>query len=63
MTAHYTRSNGQQVPIVDMPYPYLQSAHAKLVRERVDEGRDPEIAAMSARLAEIDALIVEETDQ
>lgn len=62
MTATYHSSKGPK-QIADLPYPYLFNAHAKLVRERMDETRDPEIAAMAARLAEIDALIAEETDQ
>lgn len=39
-----------------MPEPYLANAHAKLVRERIDDSRDAEISAMAARLAEIAAM-------
>lgn len=52
---HYTNSKGQPVAIVTMLYPHLFNAHAKLVRERVDDSRDAEIEAMAARLAELDA--------
>lgn len=55
MTKHYTNSKGVPVEIAGMFYPHLMNAHAKLVRERVDESRDAEIAAMAARLAEMDA--------
>jgi hypothetical protein len=55
MTTHYTRSNGAQVEIASMIYHHLVSAHAKLVRERVDDSRDAEIEAMAARIAELDA--------
>lgn len=52
---HYTNSKGQQVVIADMLYPHLANAHAKLTRERIDDSRDREIAAIAARIAELDA--------
>jgi hypothetical protein len=55
MTAHYTNSKGQPVEIGAMLYPHLVNAHAKLVRERTDESRDAEIAAMGERIAALDA--------
>lgn len=55
MTTHYLNSKGQPVEIKSMIYHHLVSAHAKLVRERVDDSRDAEIAAMAARIAELDA--------
>lgn len=51
---HYTRSDGTTVPIADMNPHHLGSALAKLKRDRTDDCRDEEIAAMSARLAEIE---------
>lgn len=50
---HYTRGNGQQRLIADMPLHLLEPALAKLKRERIDDSRDAEIAAMDARVAEI----------
>ena len=55
MTTHYTRSNGEQVAIATMPHFKLRPALAKLVRERADDSRDAEIAAMTERLALLDA--------
>lgn len=52
MTTHYNGSRGP-MEIAAMPYPYLQNAYDKLVRERKDESRDGEIEAMKARLAEL----------
>lgn len=52
MTTHYHGSKGP-VEIAAMNPHHLASAHAKLVRERTNESRDPEIAAMAARLAEL----------
>ena len=51
---HYHGSKGP-VAIADMAYPHLKAAHAKLVRERTNASRDPEIAAMAERLAQLDA--------
>lgn len=56
---HYTNSRGEPVEIALMPYPHLANAHAKLVRERLDDSRDGEIAAMASRLAEMDAELAE----
>lgn len=55
MVTHYTRSNGAQVEIAGMAYHHLVSAHAKLARERADDSRDAEIAAMAERIAVLDA--------
>lgn len=52
MTTHYHGSKGP-VEIAAMNPHHLASAHAKLLRERVNEVRDPEINAMAARLAEL----------
>lgn len=52
MTSHYHGSKGP-VEIAAMNPHHLASAHAKLVRERTNETRDPEIAAMAKRLAEL----------
>lgn len=62
MTAHYTNSKGAQVPIADMLYPHLRNARDKLVREQKDGERQAEIDAMTARLAEIDAMAEEEIE-
>jgi hypothetical protein len=51
MATHYTNSKGQPVEIAGMFYPHLVNAHDKLVRERVDDSRDAEIAAMAERIA------------
>lgn len=47
---HYHGSKGP-VAIADMNVHHLASARDKLVRERKDDSRDAEIAAMSARLS------------
>lgn len=52
MTKHYQGSRGP-MEIAAMPYPYLENAHAKLVREQKDSERQDEIDAMAARLAEL----------
>lgn len=54
MATHYHGSKGP-VEIAKMPYPHLSAAHAKLVREREDDSRDGEIAAMGERIAIMDA--------
>lgn len=52
MTATYTRSNGTAVPVTDMAYPHLMSAHAKLAREYPGH---PEIQGMADEIAKRDA--------
>lgn len=47
---HYTGSKGP-VPIAAMAYSHLVSAHAKLLRDRLDDSRDAEIDAMAADIA------------
>lgn len=54
MTTHYIGSKGP-VEITAMAYHHLVSAHAKLVRERLDDSRDAEIQAMAAHIAVLDA--------
>jgi hypothetical protein len=54
MTTHYQGSRGP-VEIATMPFPHLENAYAKLVRERKDDSRDAEIAAMAARIEELNA--------
>ena len=49
---HYTRSNGQRVPLAEMKTPHLKSAHAKLAR---DWPGHPEIAPMGEEIAKRDA--------
>lgn len=53
MTLHYQGSKGP-MEIATMPLPYLRNALDKLKREGAP-GREAEIAAMSARVAEADA--------
>jgi hypothetical protein len=53
MTLHYQGSKGP-VAIASMPYPHLRNALEKLQREGAPD-RQAEIAAMSARLAHLDA--------
>ena len=52
MTTIYQSSTGPKV-IADMNPHNLAAAHAKLIRERTNELRDPEIEALGARLAEL----------
>lgn len=59
---HYTKSNGQLIAIADMAPPYLANAVAKLERE-ADPERAAELAAMQARLAELETPILEEAEQ
>lgn len=62
MTKHYTDSKGQPVEIAGMLYPHLLNARDKLIREQIHpEHRKAEIDAMAARLADMDAEIVEVT--
>lgn len=51
---HYTGSKGA-IAIAAMHYAHLASAHAKLLRERTDDSRDAEIAAMEDDIARRDA--------
>lgn len=53
LATHYVGSKGP-VPIASMPFPHLQNAHRKLVASG-DPARSPEVAAMAARLAELEA--------
>lgn len=53
MVTHYHGSGGP-VAIAAMNYRHLASAHAKLLRERLDDSRDAEIAAMEDDLARRD---------
>ena len=55
---HYQSSKGP-VLITAIAYPHLKAAHAKLLRDGFAADRQPEVDAMAARLAELDAL---ETD-
>lgn len=52
-TLYYTRSNGVQVLIAEMPFPHLKSAAEKL-RKSCPPHREEELAAMDARLAELE---------
>lgn len=61
MTTHYNGSRGPML-IADMPYPYMLNARDKLVREQKDGERQAEIDAMTARLAEIDAMVEPEAE-
>lgn len=60
---HYTNSKGLPVLIESMFYPHLLNARDKLVREQKEGDRQAEIDAMTARLAEIDAMAEEEAQQ
>lgn len=53
--SHYNSGSRGLVEIASMNAAHLANAHGKLVRERVDESRDEEIAAMAERLAQLDA--------
>lgn len=55
MKTHYHGSRGSLL-IADMLYPHLLNARDKLVRDQTDGERQDEIDAMTARLAEIDAM-------
>ncbi len=61
MTTHYEGSRGP-VLIETMPYPYLLNARDKLVREQRKGERQAEIDAMTARIADIDAMATEEVE-
>jgi hypothetical protein len=54
MTTIYQSSSGPKV-IADMNPHNLFAAHAKLVRDRIDESRDEEIAALAERIAVVEA--------
>lgn len=59
---HYTNSKGQQVEIATMLHPHLLNARDKLVRDG-DPKRQPEIKAMTARLAVLDAEYAESINE
>lgn len=50
MVTDYNGSKGP-TPIKGMAYNHLVSAHAKLLRDRLDDSRDLEIEAMAADIA------------
>lgn len=50
MTTTYRSSKGEDLVITDMAYPYLKSAHAKLIREQIDGERQAEIDAMTTEI-------------
>lgn len=50
MTTTYLSSKGAEMVIADMAFPYLKSAHAKLIREQVGDERKAEIDAMTAEI-------------
>lgn len=50
MTSTYRSSKGEDLVIADMAFPYLKSAHAKLIREQVDGERQDEIDAMTTEI-------------
>lgn len=49
LPTHYQGSRGA-MEIATMPHSYLLNAHDKLVRDRVDDSRDPEIRAMARQI-------------
>lgn len=62
MTAtHYHSSSKGPTPIATMAYPHLLNARDALVR-KADDSRQPELDALNARLAEIDAMATEEAE-
>jgi hypothetical protein len=60
MTALYTRSNGVQVPVAEMAYPHLKSAHAKLAATFPGH---PEIDPMAEEIARRDAEYAAQQEQ
>lgn len=60
MTTHYNSDSRGPVEIASMRYEHAKNAHAKLTRERQDDGRDPEIAALAKHIAEIEATFEED---
>ena len=52
MTTHYASSKGP-VEIATMPLRYAQNAHDKLRRERINDSRDAEIAALADHIARV----------
>lgn len=52
---HYHSSSKGPTPIANMAYPHLLNARDVLVR-KADESRQPELDALNARLAEIEAM-------
>lgn len=59
---HYASSSKGPVPIATMNYNHLLNARDVLAR-RADASRQPELDALNARLAEIDAMAEEEAEQ
>lgn len=60
MTTHYNSGSRGPVEIASMNYNHLLNARDKLAREQTDGDRQSEVDAMTARLAEIDAMADEE---
>lgn len=59
---HYNSGSRGPVLIETMNYAHLLNARDKLAREDKDGERSQELDALNARIAEIDAMIAEETD-
>jgi hypothetical protein len=55
--AFYTRSNGDQVVIEEMPFPHLKSATLKMARM---DPSNPELPAMQREVAKREAIYEEE---
>lgn len=58
---HYHSSRKGPIPIATMNYNHLTNARDVLVR-KADDKRQPELDALNARLAEIDAMAEEEAE-
>jgi hypothetical protein len=59
MTTHYQSSKGT-LEIASMPLRYAQNASDKLKRDRRDDSRDAEIAALDAHIARVSEEIAQQ---
>ncbi|RAK51627.1 hypothetical protein [Phenylobacterium soli] len=62
MTTHYNSSSRGPVEIASMRYEHALNARDKLMRERSDDSRDAEIAALNDHIAGIEATFEERAD-
>lgn len=60
MATHYNSSSRGPVEIASMRYEHALNARDKLERERTDESRDAEIAALAQHIAAIEATFEEQ---
>jgi hypothetical protein len=61
MTTHYNSKSKGPTPIATMPYNHLVNAR-DILASKAEEARKPELDALNARIAEINAMAAEEAE-